>query len=159
MPRVGFEPTIPTSKRAKTVHDFFFKFWFVRLLALRPLLAYISWLRPLGYRDQLGWHGQEKCSWHYRDSNFDPSSVQPIASRLKYQAVLRKIIELRGKDIIKWWRKFHNEGVRNLYSSQNISRSMRLVRNVVRVEEMKNTYKVDSYINNTYFLICGATAR
>jgi hypothetical protein len=62
--------------------------------------------------------------------------------RLKYQAVLRKIIELSGKDIIKWWRKFHNDGVRNLYSSQNISRRMRLVRNVVRVEEMRNTYKV-----------------
>jgi hypothetical protein len=46
MPRVGFESTIPAFERAKTVHAFFYLlfiiFWFVRLLALRPLLAYCA---------------------------------------------------------------------------------------------------------------------
>jgi hypothetical protein len=32
MPRVGFEPTIPTSKRAKTVHAFLFLFLFFLIL-------------------------------------------------------------------------------------------------------------------------------
>jgi hypothetical protein len=44
LPQVGFELRIPAFEQTKTVHAFlkFLKFWFVRLLALRPLLAYCA---------------------------------------------------------------------------------------------------------------------
>jgi hypothetical protein len=64
--------------------------------------------------------------------------------RLRSPSCARKVFGLKGKDIMEWWRKLHNEGLRNLYSSQNSSRIMRLVGNVVRVEDMRNAYKVSA---------------
>jgi hypothetical protein len=77
----------------------------------------------------------------YRDSNSDPSVVQPIASRYTYYAISDAqgqicLFFLRD-EIIGGWRKLHNKELHNLYSSPNkirmiTSRRMRWVDHVQR---------------------------
>jgi hypothetical protein len=61
--------------------------------------------------------------------------------------VLRKIFGPKGDKIMGGWRKMHNEGLHNLYSSQNIirmikSRRMGLAGHVGCMGEKRNAYKV-----------------
>jgi hypothetical protein len=53
---------------------------------------------------------------------------------------------LKGDKVTGGWRKLHNEGLHNLYSSPSIVRvirwSMRWVRNVEYVEGKKNTCRI-----------------
>jgi hypothetical protein len=61
--------------------------------------------------------------------------------------VLRRISGPKRDDVIVEWRKLHNEGLHNLYSSPDIIRQikssrMRWVGNVARLEEEKKAYRV-----------------
>jgi hypothetical protein len=61
--------------------------------------------------------------------------------------VLRRISGPKRKKITGVWRKYHNEKVRNLYSSSDIismtkSRRMRWVEHEARMGEMRSAYRV-----------------
>jgi hypothetical protein len=61
--------------------------------------------------------------------------------------VLRRIYEPKMNGVIGGWRKLHNEGLHNLYSSESIirimkSRSMRLAGHVARIGQKRNAYRI-----------------
>ena len=61
--------------------------------------------------------------------------------------VLRRINGLKGNEVIREWRKLHNEELNDLYSSPNTvrvikSRRMRWAGNVARMEEGRGVHKV-----------------
>jgi hypothetical protein len=61
--------------------------------------------------------------------------------------VLRRIFGPKRDDVTEDWRKLHNEGLHNLYSSPNIimlikSRRMRWAGHVARMGETRNAYRI-----------------
>jgi hypothetical protein len=67
--------------------------------------------------------------------------------RVFKKRVLRKIFEPKRDEVMEWWRKLHNEELRDLYSSQSIirtikSRRMRWVDHIARMGEKRNTYRL-----------------
>jgi hypothetical protein len=59
--------------------------------------------------------------------------------------VLRRIFRQKRDEVMGEWRKLHNEELRDLYSSRNITiiiklRMMRLAGNVARMGENRNAY-------------------
>jgi len=61
--------------------------------------------------------------------------------------VLRKIFGPKREEVVRGWRRLHNEELRNLYASSNIvkvrkSRRMRWVGHVACVREMRNAYSI-----------------
>jgi hypothetical protein len=62
-------------------------------------------------------------------------------------SVLRRIFGPKRDEVTGEWRKLHNEGLRDLYSSPNIirimkSRRMRWAGHVARMGEKRNVYKL-----------------
>jgi hypothetical protein len=69
--------------------------------------------------------------------------VKNIRLRVFENRVLSRIFGLKGDEVTGGWRKLHNEGLHNLYSSPNIvrvikSRSMKWAGHVEHVGEKKN---------------------
>jgi hypothetical protein len=60
--------------------------------------------------------------------------------------VLRRMFETERGEVTGGWRKLHNGKLHNLYSLLNIrkSRSMRLVRHVVCMEDMHKKFQLES---------------
>jgi hypothetical protein len=61
--------------------------------------------------------------------------------------MLRRIFGLKRDEVIRGWRKLHNEELHNLYSLPSIirmikSRMMRLEAHVARTGEEKNAYRI-----------------
>jgi hypothetical protein len=61
--------------------------------------------------------------------------------------VLRRIFGLKRDGVMEGWRKLHNKGLHNLYSSPSIiriikSRRMRWAGHVARIEEKMNVYRL-----------------
>jgi hypothetical protein len=61
--------------------------------------------------------------------------------------VLKKMFGPRRDEVTGDWRKLHNEGLHNLYSSPNIirmikSREMRWAGHVARMGETRNAYRI-----------------
>jgi hypothetical protein len=61
--------------------------------------------------------------------------------------VLRRVLGCTRDEIIRGWRKLHNEDLHNVYSSPNINRMikskrMRWAGHVVRIGEKSNPYRV-----------------
>jgi hypothetical protein len=61
--------------------------------------------------------------------------------------VLRRIFGPKTDEVTGWWRKLHNEELRDLYSSPSIirlikPRRMRWAGHVARVVEKRNAYKL-----------------
>jgi hypothetical protein len=61
--------------------------------------------------------------------------------------VLRKMFESKMDEVMREWKKLHNEELRDLYSSPSIiriikSRRMRWAGNIARIEEQRNIYRL-----------------
>jgi hypothetical protein len=57
-----------------------------------------------------------------------------------------EIFASKSEEVVRGWRRLHNEGLRNMYASTNIlriqSRRMRWAGHVTRMGEMINAYKM-----------------
>jgi hypothetical protein len=67
--------------------------------------------------------------------------------RVSENRVLRRIFGLRRVEVTGGWRKLHNEGLRDLYSSPSIirlikSRKMRWAGHVARMGKKRNAYRL-----------------
>jgi hypothetical protein len=61
--------------------------------------------------------------------------------------VLRRIFGPKSEEVVRGWRRLHNEELHNLYASPNIirviqSRKMRLAVHVACIGQMKNSYNI-----------------
>jgi hypothetical protein len=61
--------------------------------------------------------------------------------------VLRRIFRLKREEVIRGWRKLHNEELHNLYSSSSIIRIIKLMRmswaeHVARIGAKRNAYRI-----------------
>jgi hypothetical protein len=60
--------------------------------------------------------------------------------------VLRRIFGQKRHEIMRGWRKFHNEGLHNMHSSPNIVRMiksrMQWVGHIARMGKKRNAYRI-----------------